>query len=182
MIRSLAIALLCACAVPFSIRAAEHIDLSKIDLSKLPPAAKKTGVTFVNDIQPLLKESCVRCHGEERPKAGLKLTSLENVLKGGKDGKVIAPGDSKNSVLVVAVARIDDDLAMPPKRGGGPGPRGPGGPGGPGFGGPPSDPKAPHSNTNLPPGRQNRGFGSPPKPLTPEQVGLVRAWIDQGAK
>jgi hypothetical protein len=26
------------------------------------------------------------------------------------------------------------------------------------------------------------GFGPPPKPLTAEQVGLVRAWIDQGAK
>jgi hypothetical protein len=27
-----------------------------------------------------------------------------------------------------------------------------------------------------------RGGDSPPKPLTTEQVGLVRAWIDQGAK
>src|SRR6185369_6000961 len=26
------------------------------------------------------------------------------------------------------------------------------------------------------------GSGPAPKPLTPEQVGLVRAWIDQGAK
>jgi len=26
------------------------------------------------------------------------------------------------------------------------------------------------------------GFGPPPKPLTPEQVGLIRAWVDQGAK
>ena len=180
MIRHLAITLVSACAITFSLRAAEHIDLSKIDLSKLPPAAKKTGLTFANDIQPLLKESCVRCHGEDRPKGGLRLTSVENILKGGKDGKVVTPGDSKNSVLVVAVARIDEDLAMPPKRGGGPGgpsARPPGGPGGP-----PNDPNAPHSNTNLPPGRQNRGFGPPPKPLTPEQVGLVRAWIDQGAK
>jgi hypothetical protein len=42
------------------------------------------------------------------------------------------------------------------------------------------------------PGGGMRGFGggfgfpggsdSPPKPLTAEQVGLVRAWIDQGAK
>ena len=47
---------------------------------------------------------------------------------------------------------------------------GPGGPGGPpdGKGGPGPEP-----------GKQQ---GPPPKPLTPEQVGLVRAWIDQGAK
>jgi hypothetical protein len=29
---------------------------------------------------------------------------------------------------------------------------------------------------------RGRGFGPPAKPLTAEQVGLVRAWIDQGAK
>jgi hypothetical protein len=173
MIRHLAITLLSACALTLSVPAAEHIDLSKIDLSKLPPVAKKTGVTFATDIEPLLKDSCVRCHGEERPKGGLKLTSRENVLKGGKDGKVVTPGDSKTSVLVVAVARIDDELAMPPKRGGG---------GGRVPGGPPTDPNAPHPGTNAPPGRQNRGFGPPPKPLTAEQVSLVRAWVDQGAK
>jgi hypothetical protein len=177
MTKHLAFALVSACAGTLSLRAAEHVDLSKIDLSKLPPAAQKSGVTFATDIQPLFKESCVRCHGEDRPKAGLKLTSLENVLKGGKDGKVVSPGKSKDSVLVVAVARIDEELAMPPKRGGGRGP------GGAAFGGPPNDPNAPHSSTNTPPpGRQNRGFGPPPKPLTSEQVGLVRAWIDQGAK
>ena len=176
MTKPLAFVFVSACAGILSLRAAEHADLSKIDLSKLPPAAQKSSVTFANDIQPLFKESCVRCHGEERPKGGLKLTSLENVLKGGKDGKVVTPGKSKDSVLVVAVARIDDELAMPPKRGGGRGP------GGPAFGGPPADPNAQQSNTNAPPGRQNRAFGPPPKPLTPEQVGLVRAWIDQGAK
>ena len=30
-------------------------------------------------------------------------------------------------------------------------------------------------------GQPRRNF-TPPKPLTAEQVGLVRAWIDQGAK
>ena len=32
------------------------------------------------------------------------------------------------------------------------------------------------------PGGPPGGFGPPAKALTPEQVGLVRAWIDQGAK
>jgi hypothetical protein len=46
---------------------------------------------------------------------------------------------------------------------GGEGDHGPGGP-------PPGGPGGQHN------------FGPPPKPLTAEQVGLVRAWIDQGAK
>jgi len=147
-----------------------------VDLSKLPPPSMKQGVTYVNDIHPMLEaSSCFRCHGPQRPKAGLRLDSREGVLKGSKDGKVVTPGKSEKSQLVIAVARLDPETAMPPK------PKPPrkrldgmgmstnapaehaGGPGGPDA---PGDPAH-----KMP----------PPKPLTPEQVGIVRAWIDQGA-
>ncbi len=128
--------------------ASEKFDLSKLDLTKLPPAAAKKGVTYANDIRPMLEASCFRCHGQQRPKGDLQLDSLEALLKGGKDGKVVITGDSKKSPLVIAAAQIDDETAMPPKRRpgrGGPGrPGGPGGPGGspgtppPGGGNPPS--------------------------------------------
>jgi hypothetical protein len=147
------------------------------DLSKLPPAASQQGVTYAKDIRPLLEASCFRCHSGDKPKAGLRLDSLEAALKGGKDGKVITPGKSDKSELVIAVARIDEEKAMPPKFK--PGRGGPGGPGG-GPGGPPPPPPG-GSNPPRPPGGPG-GFGPPPKPLTPEQVGLIRAWIDQGAK
>jgi hypothetical protein len=146
-------------------------DLKKFDLSKLPPAVDKQGVTYANDIQPLLEASCWRCHGEERSKGDLRLDSLAAALKGGKDGKVVLPRDSKTSLLVVAVAQIDNDTAMPPKHG-------PGGPGGPGGGRPPGGPPPDGHGGPGGPG----GFGPPPKALTAEQVGLIRAWIDQGAK
>src|SRR5579872_3013027 len=111
---------------------------TEVDLSKLPPPVDKTGVTYAKDIQPMLEASCTRCHGAERPKAGLRLDSLEGALKGSKDGKVIAPGNSKDSLLVVAVSQLDEEKAMPPKFK--PGRHGPGGPGGPGGGpgGPPA--------------------------------------------
>ncbi|MGA2246878.1 MAG: c-type cytochrome domain-containing protein [Verrucomicrobiota bacterium] len=77
---------------------------------------------------------------------------------------------------------------------GGPPPGGPGGPppmtgpGGPppmdGPGGPPPGGPEGAPGTNGPgqfPPRQ-RPMSPPPKPLTAEQVGLIRAWIDQGAK
>jgi hypothetical protein len=149
------------------------------DLSKLPPVAKQDGVTYAKDIRPLFEASCIRCHGSERPKAGLRLGTLEGVLKGSKDEVVVKPGHSAESLLVVAVARIDEDTAMPPKGRGGRG-----GPGGPGH--PPGSPdgKAPRAGavTNGFVGGGKGPMGPPPKPLTPEQVGLVRAWIDQGAK
>jgi hypothetical protein len=160
---------------------------NEVDLSKLPPPAAQTGVTYAKDIQPLLKASCMRCHGPERPKAGLRLDSLEGALKGSKDGKVIVPGNSKESLLVLAVSQLDEEKAMPPKFKPGHGrPGGPGGPGGPPPGGAGPDGAAggppPGAPGGGPQGGMRGGFGPPPKPLTSEQVGLVRAWIDQGAK
>ena len=141
------------------------------DLSKLPPPAKQEGVTYAKDIRPIFEGSCVRCHGPEKPKAGLRLDSREAVLKGSKDGKVIVPGQSTKSKLVIAVARLDPESAMPPK----PKQRRPRGGEKGAAGG-----AAASAGTNQPPGKGP--MRPPPKPLTPEQVGLVRAWVDQGAK
>ena len=152
--------------------------------SKLPPASDKKGLTFEKDIRPLFEASCFGCHGERRQNSGLRLDSLEAALNGarGRGGqtKVIIPGDSEKSPLVLAIARINPRTAMPPA------PRGRrGGPGGPpGMGGgtnaAPSGGMAQTNTPGMPPGGGARGPA--PKNLTPEEVGLVRAWIDQGAK
>ena len=76
---------------------------AQVDLSKLPPPAQQENVTYAKDIKPILDASCIRCHGAERPKGGLRLDSLEGALKGGKDGKVLVPGQSTKSKLVIAV-------------------------------------------------------------------------------
>ena len=180
------------------------------DWSKLPPAAAKTDVTFADDIQPILKASCVRCHGADRPKAQLRLDTLEGVMKGTKVGPILKAGDSANSLLVKAVSQLDPETAMPPKPRARRGPGGPGGPaarrhqcaghaaarrrrsgrwwsatqGGEGDHGPGGPPPGGPEGTNAPGNCQQRPrtLGPPPKPLTAEQVGLIRAWIDQGAK
>jgi mono/diheme cytochrome c family protein len=113
-----------------------------VDTSKLPPASAQTGVTYATDIKPILDASCIKCHGAQKPKAKLRLDSLEGVLKGGQDGKVVESGNSAKSMLVLNVAHVGD----------------------------PDD--------FMPPAKNKLGI----KQLTPEQVGLIRAWIDQGAK
>ena len=124
------------------------------DTSKLPAAADKKNVTYTQDIQSIFKDNCYNCHTGDRPKAGLRLDTLEAALKGAKDGKVIVPSKGDQSTLLFAVARLDQRDAMPPAARPA---RGPGG------------------ATNAP--------ATPsPKPLTTEQVALIRAWIDQGAK
>jgi mono/diheme cytochrome c family protein len=113
-----------------------------VDVSKIPPALDKKGVTYAADIKPIFEKSCVKCHGAEKQKGKLRLDSLEATLKGGEDGKVIEAGDSAKSMLVQNVAHVgDEDMFMPP----------------------------PDNKDKIP-------------PLTKEQIGLIRAWIDQGAK
>ena len=113
-----------------------------VDISKLPPASTQTGVTFDKDIKPIFDVSCVKCHQGEKPKGKLRLNTLEGVLKGSVDGKVIVPGDSAKSSLVLNVAHLGDE------------------------------------DDFMPPPKNKAGI----KQLTPEQIGLIRAWIDQGAK
>src|SRR5436309_496492 len=98
----------------WAVKADDKWDISKLDVSKLPAPADKKGLTYAKDIRPIFEVSCFRCHGEERQKGDLRLDSLEALLKGGEDGKVVVPGNSKKSVLVIAVAQINEELAMPP--------------------------------------------------------------------
>lgn len=68
---------------------------------------------FEKDVRPLLIDKCLQCHGEEKPKSGLKLTSRADVLKGGKRGPAAVVGKPDESLLLKAL-RHDDDLRMPP--------------------------------------------------------------------
>ena len=161
-------------------------DISKLDVSQLPPAAAQPNLTYTNDIAPIFEASCTRCHGEDRSRGGLRLDSLDAVLKGGKAGVVVVAGSSDKSLLILAVSQQDPATTMPPKpRGpGGPPPGGPGANGSPGAPGPGS-PNGPGGPSVLPPPNVPGGpggHGPRPKALTADQVALVRAWIDQGAK
>jgi mono/diheme cytochrome c family protein len=117
-------------------------DKKAVDVSKIPPALDKSGVTYGVDVKPIFDKSCIKCHGPEKQKGKLRLDTLAAALKGGEDGKVIEVGESAKSMLVHNVAHVgDEDMFMPP----------------------------PDNKDKIP-------------PLTKEQVGLIRAWIDQGAK
>ena len=61
----------------------------------------------------LLQQRCAQCHGDSSGMSGLKVTSRENLLKGGSRGTALVPGKSSESALYKAVAHIGD-VAMPP--------------------------------------------------------------------
>ena len=44
---------------------------------------------FHTDVWPLLERTCLRCHGEEKQKSGLRLDSRGAALKGGENGAAL---------------------------------------------------------------------------------------------
>ncbi|HEX3718983.1 MAG TPA: c-type cytochrome domain-containing protein [Verrucomicrobiae bacterium] len=80
----------------------------------LPPAATGS-VDFARDIEPILKNSCLRCHGSEKPKSHFRLDNRVSALAGGeKNTNDIVPGDSGKSLLIHYVAYAVGDVEMPP--------------------------------------------------------------------
>ena len=79
-----------------------------------PSDAEAGHALFVERIQPLLENHCYECHGFDMPKAGLKLTTRDQVIEGGTSGAVIVPGQPDASLLIQAVRYGNDDLQMPP--------------------------------------------------------------------
>jgi hypothetical protein len=85
-------------------------------LGSLQEAERHAPVDFYGEIQPLIAVHCVRCHGAEKPKGGLRLTRREDALRGGASGEAaIVPGDSARSRLFRLVTSTDADERMPRK-------------------------------------------------------------------
>lgn len=81
-----------------------------------PTSAESTESFFELKVRPVLVGSCVKCHGQVKASAGLRLDSREAILKGGESGPAIVPGDPESSLLVQAIGHEDDSLKMPPNK------------------------------------------------------------------
>lgn len=67
---------------------------------------------FEQRVRPLLAENCYSCHGDKKQKGGLRLDSLEAILKGGESGPAVVPGKPEESLLVDAINYAGPE--MPP--------------------------------------------------------------------
>jgi hypothetical protein len=94
-------------------------------------------VDYSTQIKPVLHERCFVCHGALKQRAGLRLDTVELMLKGGDSGPAITPRAASKSILLQRVSSTDVEERMPPEH--------------------------------------------EAQPLSPAQIALVRAWIDQGA-
>ncbi len=71
---------------------------------------------YADVVQPIFQTRCYSCHGEKKQKGKLRMDSPEALLKGGKNGDVIAPGKPNESELIKRLLLPpEDEHHMPPK-------------------------------------------------------------------
>jgi ankyrin repeat protein len=90
-------------------------------------------VDFAKDIQPLLRQNCLGCHGPAVQQGGMRLDRKSSAMK--PFSRRITPGNSANSMVYHRISGTEYGAPMPPT-------------------------------------------GS----MRPEQIALLKAWIDQGAE
>jgi len=71
---------------------------------------------FKNQVMPIFRANCFKCHGIESPPAGLDLRSEVAILRGGRTGPVVVPGSAEKSFLFQRVV----SQTMPPPGSGDP--------------------------------------------------------------
>lgn len=81
-----------------------------------PPSEGKGSAeaTFNEQILPILKEHCYKCHSHvaRKTKGGLVLDSKSGWVTGGDSGPAVVPGKPDESLLISAIRY--QDLEMPP--------------------------------------------------------------------
>ena len=82
----------------------------------IPLPNAQEAMIYSDIIQPILQEKCYSCHGPKKQKAKLRLDGKDNILQGGKNGKIIvAEVNEKPELLRRILLPPDDEDHMPPK-------------------------------------------------------------------
>ncbi len=109
----------------------QFINQAEVTKAAEPP------IDYSKQIAPLFRKYCESCHNVDDPEGKFVIDSYSSLLKGGKQGPALLPGNSKSSRLIRMV-KGETKSVMPPEDSG--------------------------------------------DKLTAQEIALLEAWIDQGAK
>jgi len=93
----------------------DYLSLEVLIEQKRPkPDSVEAALVYEDVIQPLLIRRCGQCHNEGKKKGQLSVTNLAKLLKGGKTGPALVPGDPEKSELIHRI-KLDpsDEKFMP---------------------------------------------------------------------
>ncbi|HEY3856104.1 MAG TPA: PSD1 and planctomycete cytochrome C domain-containing protein [Verrucomicrobiae bacterium] len=78
-------------------------------------AAAPDKVDFVRDIQPVLSQKCLSCHGTRKQEGHLRWDNKESALTGGEHGPNVVIGNSAKSRVIELLTTTNSDDVMPQK-------------------------------------------------------------------
>ncbi len=98
----------------------EHMPAGLRHVLGLPDSLKSSNGVSANTfygarIQPIFEARCVTCHGPTKHKANLRLDSYTALMRGGKDGPVVRPGNFQGSDLFRRITLASDHDDFMPK-------------------------------------------------------------------
>src|SRR6476660_4610684 len=77
--------------------------------------ASENGPDFIKEVQPVFERHCLKCHGPEKQKGGLRFDLKDGAFKTGESGEQpILPKNAAGSRLIKLVTSLKDDEWMPP--------------------------------------------------------------------
>ena len=84
------------------------------DAAGAQSAGPEAQAFFRDQVYPILKANCIKCHGGEKTKGGLELTSQLSLMKGGETGTAIDTNAPEKSLLLEMMSYKDKEHEMPP--------------------------------------------------------------------
>src|SRR6476646_10607294 len=81
-----------------------------IEARQAQPAAASADF-FEAKVRPVLASNCYDCHTDQRM-GGLRVDSRDALLKGGRSGPAIVPGEPDKSLLIQAIRQTSETLKM----------------------------------------------------------------------
>ena len=70
---------------------------------------------YVRFVKPVLRDRCYACHGALKQEAGLRLDSVDGMMRGGTSGISIVARDAESTLLLHRIASADLSERMPPE-------------------------------------------------------------------
>ncbi|MCA9062861.1 MAG: hypothetical protein KDA96_07375 [Planctomycetaceae bacterium] len=82
-------------------------------VSTLERAKNSIPVSFEREVAPIVKASCLNCHGAGQASGNLRLDTYANMGRGGRSGALAIPRRPANSLILFRLMHTDDMVRMP---------------------------------------------------------------------
>jgi mono/diheme cytochrome c family protein len=59
-----------------------------------------SNISFANQVLPIFQAYCIECHGGQRTREGLDMTTYNALIAGSNNGTVLIPGNANDSLFI----------------------------------------------------------------------------------